>query len=316
MNGVSRRIPALDVARGAALLGMFVYHLSWDFAALGLGPAGLPFSPPMRAFSHLVGGSFLLLAGVSLGQAHRGGFNRAGFLKRLAMVGGAAALVSLVTGFGAPDTPILFGILHCIAAASVLALPFLFLPGWAALAAGAAAVGAPFLFAADSFNSAALLWLGLGTREPSTLDWRPLLPWAGIALIGLGLAKLAPAGLFGSFLALWRPAAAPGRVLAFGGRHSLAVYLIHQPIFFGALYLVAQATGAPERQAAEAYLASCRPACVEAGGELGVCAKACACVVIRARDAGLAGALGSRAVSAAQREKVGAIVEACGSEAR
>ena len=87
-------------------------------------------------------------------------------------------------------------------------------------------------------------------------------------------------------------------------------------IFFGALYLVAQATGAPERQAAEAYLASCRPACVEAGGELGVCAKACACVVIRARDAGLAGALGSRAVSAAQREKVGAIVEACGSEAR
>ena len=48
MNGVSRRIPALDVARGAALLGMFVYHLSWDFAALGLGPAGLPFSPPMH----------------------------------------------------------------------------------------------------------------------------------------------------------------------------------------------------------------------------------------------------------------------------
>lgn len=312
----SRRVALLDVARGAALIGMFAYHLSWDFATLGLGPAGLPFSPPMRIFSHVVASAFLGLAGVSLGLAHRDGFKARAFATRLAMVGGAAALVSLATYLGEPGAPIWFGILHCIAAASLLALPFLFAPGWAALLVGAAAIAAPWLVSSAAFNTPALIWLGLGTQDPMTLDWRPLLPWAGVTLIGLGVAKLAPPRLFASPLALWRPIAWPGRVLDFGGRHSLAVYLLHQPIFFGALYLVAIATGAPERQAAEAYLNGCRPACVEVGGELDVCAKACACVVEKAKQSGLSTALVTRELTPRQREGVGAIVAACGSEAR
>lgn len=310
------RIVALDVARGLALVGMGIYHLGWDLAYFGLAPPSLPYSWRMRVFSHVVAGAFLALVGVSLSVAHRAGPNWRAFIKRLTIVAGAAALVSVATFFGAPQAPIFFGILHCIAAASLIGALFLSAPAWAALVAGAAAVAAPLVYSSDLFNPAALLWLGLGTREPAALDWRPLLPWAGVALVGLGFAKLVPPGSFGSPFALWRPRAAPGRALAFAGRHSLAVYLVHQPILFALLYAGTQWTGVAARREAERYLAACRPACVQTGGDSEMCAKACACVVRKATDAGLAKFLTSRADAAADRAEVSAIVEACGSEAR
>ena len=185
---------------------MAVYHLSWDLAYFGLAPAGLPFSPGMRVFSHVVASAFLGLAGVSLAIAHRVHPRWRAFFLRLLKIAGAAALVSLGSYFAAPDEPIWFGILHCIAAASLLAAPLLRAPPWTSLLAGAAAVAAPRFLASAAFNPPGLLWLGLGTEQPSTLDWRPLLPWAGATLIGLGLTRLFLPRLFSWPLALWRPA--------------------------------------------------------------------------------------------------------------
>ena len=185
------------------------------------------------------------------------------------------------------DEPILFGILHCIAVASLIAAPFVGAPPWAALTVGALAVAAPFVYSSAAFNPPALIWLGLGTVAPSTLDWRPLLPWAGVVLVGLGLAQAAAPRLTGWRWTAWRPARGPGRALAFAGRHSLVIYLVHQPILFGLLWSVVAATGLEERHAREAYLAACPSACVSRGGDAGVCAKACACVADRAEAVGL-----------------------------
>ena len=308
--GASRRIAAIDIARGLALVGMGAYHLTWDLAYFGVAPPNLPYAEPMRILSHVVGGAFLLLAGVSLGIAHRAGPNWPSYVKRLGIIAAAAALVSAVTYAIAPNSPIFFGILHCILAASLLAAPFLEAPAWLALAAGAAAVVAPRLYSSTLFDPPALLWLGLGAHEPSTLDWRPLLPWAGVTLIGLGLAKQ----LSLARLPRGRPRGTRG--LAFAGRHSLAIYLIHQPVLFGLLYIAMQATGIADRQASEQYLKACRPACVEAGGEIDACDKACACVVQKARGGGLVESLASRGLAPAERGRVSAIVEACGSDAR
>jgi uncharacterized membrane protein len=312
MNVVSRRIEAIDVARGSALIGMGLYHLTWDLSYFGLISPGAPFSWQMRVFSHVVACAFLGLAGISLAIAHRVGANWPAFARRIGVVAAAAAVVSAATWLIAPDEPILFGILHCIVAASLIAAPLLAAPGWASAAVGALFVAAPRLYSSATFDPTAMLWLGLGTREPATLDWRPLLPWAGVTLIGLGVGKLALPWLLASPLARWRPRLAPVRALAFGGRHSLAVYLIHQPVFFALLYAGTQWTGAAERDVADRYLAACRPACVEAGGDIEACDKACACVVSKSRDAGLAGSLSSRAATPEDRGKVGAIVQACG----
>ncbi|MGD1036006.1 MAG: heparan-alpha-glucosaminide N-acetyltransferase [Roseiarcus sp.] len=310
------RIAAIDVARGASLVGMGVYHLIWDLADFGFVSAGAPFAPAMRIFSHGVASAFLALVGVSLALAHPNGLSRRAFARRFATIAGAALLVTLASLFVDRDEPILFGILHCIAIASLVAAPFVGAPAWTALAAGALALAAPLLIASEAFDSPALIWLGLGTVAPRTLDWRPLLPWAGVALVGFALARVALPRLARSPLALWRPAAFPARALGFAGRHSLAIYLAHQPILFASLFALANLSGLAARQDRETYLASCRPACVEAGGELAACAKACACVADRAQAAGVSlGAARGQGGDEARR-RLESIVEACGAEAR
>jgi uncharacterized membrane protein len=305
-----RRLDAVDVARGLALVAMAGYHFTWDLAYFGVIEPATPFAPPMRLASLLIGSAFLALSGLSLALAHAGGFRPRNFLKRLALIGAAAALVTGVTWYLSPETTIWFGILHCLFVASLLAAPLLAAPPWASLALGAALVALPLLYASPAFNAPGLVWLGLGTQDPATLDWRPLTPWAGVVLLGLGLARLAPP------FPAWQAKGAPGRLLAFAGRHSLAFYLIHQPVMIGILWAVLQLSGFSERLSVEAYARTCRPACVEAGGEIDACERACACVVRDASSAGLAGRLGARSLGKEERSRIGAIVETCGSEAR
>ena len=71
----SRRIDAVDCARGLALIGMAVYHFSWDLADFRLASPMLPFTPQMRLLSHIVASAFLALVGVSLALAHRNGLD-------------------------------------------------------------------------------------------------------------------------------------------------------------------------------------------------------------------------------------------------
>jgi uncharacterized membrane protein len=307
------RIAAVDVARGLALLGMAAYHLTWDLAHFGFIPPSAPFAPAMRLLSHLVAGSFLALVGVSLALAHPNGLRRGAFARRLALVVVAAVFVTIATEYLDPAEPITFGILHCIAAASLLAAPFLGAPISAVLAAGGALLAAPLIIAGQRFDAPALLWLGLGDTAPPTLDWRPLMPWAGVVLLGLALARLALPRVAGSRLALWRPEAIAGRALGFTGRHSLAIYLVHQPILFAILFALANLTGVAARQERGAYLNACRLICVENGGGLEPCAKACACVADRAQAAGLSLDAARGEGASDQREKLSAIVDACGS---
>ena len=308
---MSARRDAVDVARGLALVAMAFYHFVWDLAEAQVVDPTVPFAPPMRAASHVIGSAFLLLAGVSLALAHAQGFRPRAFLLRLARIVAAAALVTVATLYLAPQAPIYFGILHCLAAASLVAAPFLPSSRAApALLVGALMIAAPLLYASPAFDPPALVWLGLGETPPATLDWRPLLPWAGVTLIGLGLTRLAPP------VPQWRAKAAAWRALAFGGRHSLAVYLIHQPILTGLLWAALHVSGYADRLSVEAYARSCRPACVEAGGEIDACDRACACVVRGAAAEGLSGRLGAHALEPAERDRIGRIVDGCGSSGR
>ena len=79
-----------------------------------------------------------------------------------------------------------------------------------------------------------LVWTGLFTTPPLTLDFEPLFPWAAPFALGIAAAAylrgpLLQAGpLVGGAL---------GRILARAGRHSLVIYLIHQPVLIAGLWL-------------------------------------------------------------------------------
>jgi uncharacterized membrane protein len=277
------RVDAVDCARGLALLGMAAYHLIWDLADFRLVSPMLPFSPPMRLLSHGVASAFLALVGVSLALAHRDRLNLPGFRRRLAVVAGAAALVTAGSLVFAPGQGIWFGILHCIAAASLVALPFVRAPAWASLIAGAAAIALPVLVHSPLFDPPALLWLGLGEALPNTLDWYPLLPWAGVVLAALGAARLPGVVSRLTSPRRWRAKFVPARALCLAGRHSLAVYLLHQIVFLYPLVWAIAASGLvaavpPPKPDFGIFLAECERACTARGQRPDDCAASCRCV--------------------------------------
>ncbi len=273
------RVDAIDVARGVALVGMAAFHFSWDLADFQLVSPLLPFTPPMRLLSHTVASAFLALAGVSLALAHRERLNVRTFGNRLALVAGAAALVTIGSSIFAPGLTIWFGILHCIVAASLLALPLIEAPAWRSLAAGSAVVALPFFFQSKAFNSPTLLWLGLGEALPNTLDWRPLLPWAGVTLLGLGAARLHGVLNWLTRPVRWRARSVPARLVAVAGRHSLAIYLVHQPILIGVLWAISiSGLISPPNLNRPAFLAACHRSCMSEGGTPDECDTSCRCV--------------------------------------
>ncbi len=228
----SQRIAALDLLRSAALLGMASYHFVYDLQMHGLVPPGFAVQGFFYWHARTVASTFLLLAGLGIWLSHGAGIRWPAFWRRMAKVGGAAALVSVTTYIALPDWWIFFGILHCIALGSLLALPFLRLPALVTLAAGAFVVWASYALATPAMNAPLLRFIGLHTIPTMTVDFEPLFPWFGPILIGLGLGRLGSAFGLWDWLRRWN-APAWLRALGWPGRHSLAVYLLHQPILFG-----------------------------------------------------------------------------------
>ena len=270
------------MARGAALCAMFVYHLAWDAHFVGLSDAN-PSSGGWKIFAHVIAASFLFLAGLSLALADRQGKPLAAILRRLLVVAAAAAAVSLATYFLAAEAFVSFGILHCIVLASLLALPLLRAPVWTLAGAGLAAVAAPQLLQSAAFDGPWLDWTGLNASAPHTLDWRPLLPWSGALFAGALAGRPRAARLTGT----GAPDPAPLQALAFAGRHSLPIYLLHQPVFLALLFGLSAAAGGADQRAAAPFLNACADSCTVAGSPAQLCAASCACVASKLKSAGL-----------------------------
>ncbi len=234
--GVGGRIAVLDIARTIALLGMATYHFTYDLEMFGYIPPGTVVTGGWAIFARIVAGSFLFLSGVSLYLAHGNGIRWGAFGRRFAKLAAAAAVITLGTLYVMPETFIFFGILHSIAVAGVIGLAFLRLPAVVTLAcAVAVALAKPYL-QTGFFDAGPLAFLGLSTWHVRSVDFVPVVPWLAASLAGIGFAKL------GSAAGLWSwlggKFSQAGRIIGWPGRHSLLIYLIHQPVLIGGLWLV------------------------------------------------------------------------------
>jgi uncharacterized membrane protein len=292
---VPGRLPLVDLARGIALWAMLVFHLVWDLAAFGWIDADAPHTLFMRGFGHAIAASFLLLVGYSLVLAEnaRGPLWRSpSYWRRWGQIVLAAGAIGAVSFVLFPDSPIFFGILHCIALSSLIALPLLAAPPALALVLGVAALLAPVFLAAPLFDAKIFWWTGLGTFLPPSNDFRPLLPWLAFVLFGVVLGRWVRPPRPGIGRSQERPSidglcgeSGLGGALTFCGRHSLAFYLIHQPLLFGFFTLLALFV-APTPDA-RPFQRQCAVQCVNAGAAADLCEKSCACVIDRAKRAGL-----------------------------
>ena len=237
----------IDALRGVAIVMMVTYHLAYDLTLFGYYRANV-FIGPWRVFARITATLFIMLAGGALVFSYRrDGAERSNWgLYRKYLVRGLklvawGMVITLITWIYMGKVVIVFGILHLVGTVTVLAYPFLPL-GWANLVIAAALIPLGMYLNQVSVSQPWLLLLGLRPRWLFQLDYFPLLPWFGVALLGIFLAQsLYPLGR--RRLDLPDLSQGPGvKSLVWLGQRSLAIYLAHQPLLF-ALFALADAVG-------------------------------------------------------------------------
>ena len=230
------RIWEIDFLRGLAIILMVGYHLLFDLGEFRGVKRFFGFSTDLTSTAWTIAqfffaGLFVVLSGIS-GTMSRNNVRR-GF--RLLAV---SLAVTVATYIFDPTSAVYFGILQCLAVSMLIYGGALAGTGPAACAAwGALVIGLsaalPVLKKGLTVRSDWLMPFGITSPSFSSFDYFPLLPWLGIFLVGAALGK----SIYASRQSLlpWR---LPRTFIHAAGRHSLLIYIAHQPIIMGVLYLL------------------------------------------------------------------------------
>jgi uncharacterized membrane protein len=315
-TAVSARFTLIDLARGVAVVAMIFYHFTWDLWAFDLIGADLLGDPVWLAARTAIVSAFLFIAGVC--AMLPGGDDAALLQRRFIRLAAAAAAVSVATWIVFPRSWVFFGVLHHLAVAGLLVLPFRRIaalpPLPALLGVGVIALGVTQGF--EALNAFPLRWIGMGATAPDSNDYVPLFPWFGVVL--LGMAAAGPVLSLGARLSL--PAKGIWAGLLWLGRRSLIIYLLHQPILYSGVWAYTQwVDHVPEvtsafgdgTRAETDFMASCARACRDNGGEPPRCEAACLCARDGLRQADLWRPLLSNALTPTQAEQTERLVRGC-----
>lgn len=246
MTELSRpsRIHFLDELRGFLIIFVVWYHLLYDLYLFGVE---LPwfFSPTMNNLRNLFVAVLVIISGISSHLSHS---NLRRGLRTLVF----ALALTAVTAIVMPSQTILFGILHFFGA-SMLLYHFLKKPlSHIRPVIGFAGSVLLFLLCFDVYYGViGISGWGLTLPLPDFLYDKPLLYPLGFRCAGLASADYYPlipwfflfvAGGFcgdavksGEFPAFFYRSHLPW--LAGIGRHTMLIYLLHQPVVYGLIYL-------------------------------------------------------------------------------
>lgn len=220
------RIWEIDFFRGAAIFLMTAFHLIVDLKDF----YNFPFEY-FQGFWYYVGKlsavMFILLAGISTCFSRN--VRRHGL-----QVFGWGMVLTGITYFYNPNIYIRFGILHLLGGSLILYSFMTKFRSWilAALAVFVLILGNIFIY--KDVAASYLFPLGLTTTDFISMDYYPLLPWTGIFLTGVVIGRI----LYGEGRKSLIEKQHDFPLIEFLGRHSLVVYLIHQPLLLLLLLLL------------------------------------------------------------------------------
>ena len=226
----------LDTVRGVCILSMVAYHGMYDLVDIFGLPSAWYVGLPGYVWQQSICWTFILLSGLCwrLSRHH---------VKRGLLLVGCGAAITLVTWIVMPSQRILYGVLNLLGLSALLLIPcdkvFRKIPAWAGLAGALALFALTKNVSRGSLGFEALVLCPLpeqlystdllavvGFPSPSfwSTDYFPLLPWFFLYCAGYFLWGLLDQS--GRAKQLLKPGLRP---LSFLGRHSLLIYLIHQP---------------------------------------------------------------------------------------
>jgi uncharacterized membrane protein len=239
------RLWEIDLFRGIAIIMMIVFHTVFDISFFGIAPLNVS-TGFWLYFAYATASLFLLIVGVSLIISHDKARQKISglplilkFVTRGAFIFALGLLVTLGTWLYLHEGFVIFGILHLIGI-SILISPFFFRFKKLNVLIGLACIPAGWIISGMS-GAAILLPLGVIPPGFTSVDYTPLFPWFGMVLIGMGIGRC----LYTDGERRFKALQIPGLIvtpLSFLGRHSLVIYLVHQPLI---ILLLAAITGMP-----------------------------------------------------------------------
>lgn len=225
----------LDIIRTLAIVFMVIFHFIYDLKVFGYIEWDTPDGEGWREFRWLIISLFFICLGISLTFAHKRAYRWQKFWLRMGQIGGAAAIISIVTYFAIQKNWIFFGVLHFLALSSIAAIGFVRMPKLS-LAIGLSIITIGLMQLVPSRWPFYVMFDNLPSY---TNDFVALFPWLGLVFIGISLGHTAwlqkdPLRfLLASEQQTWQT-----KGLLWPGQHSLSIYLLHQPILMGSLYLI------------------------------------------------------------------------------
>jgi uncharacterized membrane protein len=220
-----RRVWEIDFLRAAAIILMVVFHTVFDlsyFASAWINTDTGFWYWEGQASALL----FIFISGISSGFSSN-------TVKRGLKVLAAAMLITIVTYIFFKSDYIRFGILHLLAAGMLL-FPLLkkFNNIFLLFAAAVLAAAAIPLRSSTAVTSL-LLPLGVRYAGFTSLDYYPLSPYLAVFILGIAAFKVYYYKRKSVFRFEFE-----NKYIAFISRHSLAIYLIHQPVIIAVIFLL------------------------------------------------------------------------------
>ncbi len=240
---MQHRFWEIDALRGIAIAMMLLSNAITDLQFFNA-----PFAPAGALwfwFARITAFIFVFLVGVSLTLSYSRTSQQTGsppfskYLKRGAKIFSWGLAITAVTWIFIPSGFVVFGVLHLIGVSIPLAYFFLKEKAayWALLLA-LLFIAAGIWLQGISFGFNWLLWLGFIPAGFYTVDYLPLLPWLGVVLLGLFFGNMLYPDYRRKFSLPKLSKISAVRLLGFLGRHSLFIYLLHQPIILVILALL------------------------------------------------------------------------------
>lgn len=241
MQNPPKRVALLDELRGLFILLMVFYHGCYNLVEIFRLDMPFFYSFPMRFLQLLIAGDFIFISGCVSRYSRSN-------LKRGLQIFGCGMVLTIVTALVLPDQIILYGVLHSLGFSMVVfALTQKFLdkvhPTLGLVACTAVFLGTYFVASgligfppvaaplpAALYSTPYLFWLGFPGPDFFSSDYFPVLPWLFFFLAGSYCGVFLKQGRFPAWV--YRPHI---NWLARVGRHTLLIYMLHQPVLYGVM---------------------------------------------------------------------------------
>ena len=240
----SVRYGIIDAARAVAVINMVAFHFVYDCFYFAGDSGSFISDPAAIVWERFICISFIVISGVSLNFTHRG-------YKRGLFVLICGGVVTAATYIFVPDLVIWFGVLSFFGCAMILTYALRGLLNkvnmWVGMAVSLilfvlcygipqgyiGIFSYPLIHLPEGiYELKWLAFLGFPHKGFFSADYFPILPWIFMFIFGYNLWRAVKRYGLDKHLVHNVP------VLSFIGRHSLLIYMVHQPVLYGICWLV------------------------------------------------------------------------------